>query len=91
VVLTLCKIRNLARNIWSVVQLPPEQSEATNRYMKSLPTYLQPPHLTRVSSGTSSDAHHAATAQNLAVGEHLKNEKIRVIKLLIGFAVAAKV
>ncbi|PVG02823.1 hypothetical protein CPB86DRAFT_804616 [Serendipita vermifera] len=82
-------IRNLARNVWTAVQLPPEQSEAVNRYMKSLPTHLQPPQLHRVSSESSSSAHQAA-AQNLAVGEHLKNEKIRVVKLLIAFAIAAK-
>ncbi|KIM28781.1 hypothetical protein M408DRAFT_307358, partial [Serendipita vermifera MAFF 305830] len=64
-------IRNLSRNIWTAVQLPPP--------------------LPRTASGSSSNqAHHAAAAQNLAVAEHLKNEKIRVIKLLIAFAVASK-
>jgi hypothetical protein len=42
-------------------------------------------------SGTSENAHHVAASQNLGVAEHLKNEKTRVIKLLIAFAFATKV
>jgi hypothetical protein len=75
-----------------VVQLPVEHGEATTRYMNSLPTRLHKPQLPRASSGSSSnDAHHAAASQNLSVAEHLKNEKIRAIKLLIAFAFATKV
>lgn len=84
-------IRNLSRNIWTAVQLPVGHSDAIDRYASSLPVHLRQPPLPRTASGSSSNqAHHAAAAQNLAVAEHLKNEKIRVIKLLIAFAVASK-
>jgi hypothetical protein len=90
--LTKIKIRNLSRNIWTVVQLPDDHSEATIRYTNSLPTRLHKPQLPRASSGSSSNnAHHAAASQNLSVAEHLKNEKIRAVKLLIAFAFATKV
>jgi hypothetical protein len=82
----------MARNIWTCVNLPPEHSAAVEKYMDSLPVYLQQPHPQRTDSGASSStAKHTATAQNLGVAYHLRNEKIRAIKLLIAFAVATKV
>ena len=82
----------MARNIWTCVNLPPEQNAAVDKYTSSLPVYLQQPHPQRTDSGASSStAKHAATAQNLSVAYHLRNEKIRAIKLLIAFAVATKV
>jgi predicted membrane chloride channel (bestrophin family) len=90
--LILAQVRNMARNIWTCVNLPPEQSAAAEKYMKSLPVYLQQPHPQRTDSGASSSAaKHTATAQNLGVAYHLRNEKIRAIKLLIAFAIATKV
>jgi len=85
-------IRNMARNIWCTVNLPPEQDAAVKRYMESLPVYLQQPHLERANSASSSSnvAKHQAAAQNLGVAYHLRNEKIRVVRLLIAFAIATK-
>lgn len=89
--LILAQIRNMARNIWTCVNLPPEQSAAVEKYMNSLPVYLRQPHPQRTDSGASSStAKHTATAQNLGVAYHLRNEKIRAIKLLVAFAVATK-
>jgi len=86
------QIRNLSRNIWTVVQLPSEHPESIARYTSSLLSHFEKTQLARTTSGSSSDAvHYAATVQNLGVAEHLKNEKIRTIKLLIAFAFATKV
>ncbi|CAG7846067.1 SubName: Full=Uncharacterized protein {ECO:0000313/EMBL:CCA66866.1} [Serendipita indica DSM 11827] len=83
-------IRNLGRSIWITVNLP-DDAEATARYVRSLPVYLQMPHLARAPSDTSSStAHQIASAQNLGVADHLRQEKIRVIKLLVAFAIATK-
>jgi hypothetical protein len=44
-----------------------------------------------MSGSSSNSAQHEAIANNLVVAHHLKNEKVRVMKLLIAFAVATKV
>lgn len=71
----------------------PEEAEAAARYMKSLPkNTLHHPLFARHMSGSSStSAQYEAIANNLAMTHHLRNEKIRVMKLLIGFVIASKV
>ncbi|KAG8825808.1 hypothetical protein FRC17_008517, partial [Serendipita sp. 399] len=83
-------IRNLARNVWVAVNLP-ENEESTHKYMRSMSTHPQIHRPSRMSSvSSSSTAQHIASERNIAINDHLRNEKIRVLKLLMAFAIATK-
>ncbi|KAG9041881.1 hypothetical protein FS842_002408, partial [Serendipita sp. 407] len=77
-------IRNLSRNVWISVNLPEKEEDAL-KYMRSISTQSQSQHPT-----SSSTAQHIASARNLWIADHLRNEKIRFMKLLVAFAIATK-
>ncbi|KAG8751652.1 hypothetical protein FRC14_007710 [Serendipita sp. 396] len=77
-------IRNLSRNVWISVNLPEKEEDAL-KYMRSISAQSQSQHPT-----SSSTAQHIASARNLWIADHLRNEKIRFMKLLVAFAIATK-
>jgi len=84
------QIRTLSRLIWINVNLPPEALNPSSLYWRSLPARIRsnvPPLNRQASSQLQLDMTHA---QNLAIANHFRQEKIRVVKLCIAYAVATK-
>lgn len=72
------------------MNLPPDALNPSSLYWRSLPTRIRstvPPPDLQASSLPQIDI---GSGQNLAVANHLRQQKIRVVKLCIAFAVAVK-
>ena len=72
------------------MNLPPDALNPSSLYWQSLPARIRsnaPPLNLQASSLPQFDI---ASAQNLAVANHFRQQKIRVVKLCIAYAVAVK-
>ena len=72
------------------MNLPPDALNPSSLYWQSLPARIRsnvpPPNL----QDSSLSQFNIASAQNLAVASHFRQQKIRVVKLCIAYAVAVK-